>query len=141
MQLPGVHMRIYDGGKSQFFKVMGDFIFWSDDGMCYLIECKATHLPSFPFDKIANHQLYDLLRFEGKNRRSVVAFNFYDKDNIKRKNDCYLLDAKHLINYMASQYLAEDGRRSMPEWAIQKLGYRCEPDSGFWRLDFDGIKQ
>lgn len=134
-QLPGASYRILDGGRNTTIDVPGDFWFFSDDGYDYLIECKATKERSFPASHIRKNQVESLLAHDHHRERDVgiIALNFYG-ENIRRKNNCYLI---RIDDFLA--YLLSEGRKSIPEKAAEEIGVRCPEASGYWVLPFEEL--
>ncbi|MEG0790964.1 MAG: hypothetical protein RSG23_04995 [Gordonibacter sp.] len=107
----------------------GDFWHFTGDGHGFLIECKATKLKSFPFDKLRPEQERELLRFDdvADNFHGVVALNFY-AENLRERNRCFVLAIQ---DYMA--YKDTCGRASMPLDAAEGLGIECPRiKGGLW---------
>lgn len=136
--LPGASMRVLDGGKSINIRVWGDFLYFADDGHVWLFECKSTALRSLPFLQVKEHQLESLSRFDSLHDHfhGVIAVNFYDGDNVRRKNDCWLVPVS---DYM--EFVKHSGRKSMPEGSI---GIPCAPindpsKKAKWVLPLDDI--
>ena len=134
----GYATRLEDGGATAKNRQLADFLFFSDDGHTWAIECKATKERSFPLTNLRDNQMDELHRFEyGKEKRhSVLAINFWDEP-YRDHNDCYLiLFANYCTLYVRA---AEMGRASIPREWIEAAGKRQEPMPGGWRLDFGGL--
>lgn len=120
-RLPGASMRIEDGGKIGRNRQWGDFFYWDDGELTYLFECKATHLTSFPNEKLKDHQLEALKRFDSLrvNHHSVLALNFYG-ESLLEKNRCILVDVWAYVNWLESH-----DRKSLPEDEAARIGFEC----------------
>lgn len=128
-------MRIYDGGAYVNLDVIGDYAYWADDGLSFMIECKATKLPSLPFSNFKPGQLDKLLDWNGPFRHSVIALNFYG-ENYRQKNDCYLIHIKDFLRYQDTC-----GRKSIPEKDAARIGVTCPKLSGYWDLPFHELRE
>lgn len=144
--LPGWHARFRDnsagfgskyGNGAMSATNPGDFIYLdSRDGMGrnrYLIECKATSQPSFPFGKISDEQLAELARFErtGRDFKAYIAINFY-MGNGRLKNECILVSIDQFLAYRKGTT-----RKSIHEDDAARIGWRCGPAKGnIWKLPF-----
>lgn len=130
-RLPGVSMRIYDGGQYAKIQQMGDFLYWDFFGHTWLFECKATKEKSFPIAKLKDHQLEGLLQFDSlhESNHGIIAINFYG-ENVREKNNCYLVTATRYQHELENL-----GRSSFPEEMISEMGILCAPDKdNVWKL-------
>ena len=67
------------------------------------IECKATSSGRLAFSALQDHQyrsLMDMDRFH-KNAGAWVAINFYDPNNIRNLNTCFMVDINTWAEYAA----------------------------------------
>lgn len=137
--LPGASMRIEDGGGVSKNQQWGDFLFWADDGMDWLIECKATSEASFPMRNIRKEQLAKLKTYESLNNRhgSVIAINFYTEH--LATNECILIRYQAFEDCM--KRCLQAGRKSIPRLMLVECGHLQEQDRGIWTLDFKGVEQ
>lgn len=107
----------------------GDFWYFAKSGDVYLIECKATGVPRFPFDKLTQEQ--SLVDFEAvaESYHSLVALNFYG-ENIRTDNRCFLIPIWDYLDYKLTC-----GRKSMPLSAAEQVGTECPRIKGnIWDL-------
>ena len=79
-----------------------------------LVEAKATKNKSFSLEKLKEHQYEALLAFENehKDAHGFVAVNFYDKDNRRNFNICYLVPI--LTWRDLKEAMKKRGRKSIP---------------------------
>lgn len=138
-ELPGASMRIEDGGAVAKNYQYGDFFYFADDGNTYLIECKATRLPSFEVRNLRETQIAMLTRWQEthpQTRHAVIAINFYG-DNYRKENDCLLvtLDAYKQLHARAR----EAGRASIPRVWLEHVGRTQAHTREAWALDFGGL--
>lgn len=109
----------------------GDFLFFGRDGHAYLIECKATGVARFPFDKLKEKQERSLLDFDAvaDNCHGLVALNFYGSD-IRKDNRCFLVGIRDYLEYKRAC-----GRKSMPLSAAEEVCTECPRIKGaVWEL-------
>lgn len=114
----------------------GDFWHFTDTGHGFLIECKATKLKSFPFNKLRHEQERELLRFNdvADNFHGVVAINFY-ADDLRERNRCFVFAIE---DYMA--YKETCGRASMPLSVAEGLGIECQRiKGGLWDVRLEAL--
>ena len=122
----------YGGGKMNRANP-GDFLFIATNGRSYLVECKATKSKSFPFEKIRDGQIKELLKFDASSpmSSSFVAINFYEGD-ARKKNECILVGIGEFVAFMKSTE-----RKSIPEADAERIGWRCGKAKGnIWELPF-----
>ena len=76
-RLPGLHVRIIDGGDRLKERMPADFWYFPKRGGAVLIECKATRGKSIRHDRVT--QLDALLDFDAVSdtTASLIAVNFY----------------------------------------------------------------
>lgn len=142
LELKGYVRRIQDkvfmgqGGFPLSKPSEGDFWYFAGNGHGFLIECKATKLKSFPFDKLRAEQEHELLRFDdvADNFHGVVAINFY-ADNLRERNRCFVFSIQ---DYMA--YRGSCGRASMPLAVAEELGIECQRvKGGLWDVGLEAL--
>lgn len=136
--LDGVAMRIEDGGAGAMNQQYGDFLYMDTAGNDWLIECKATNLPSFPVRNLRTEQMAHLeaLDTSAANRHSVVAINFW-REPYRDNNECYLVPFKaYLMLYNRASF---EGRASIPKKWLQAVGSLQERANGAYLLNFGGL--
>lgn len=107
----------------------GDFWFFSKTGDVFLIECKATGVPRFPFDKLTQEQSLKDFDQVAHNTHSLVALNFYE-GNGRTVSRCFLIP---IGDY--AEYKRTCGRKSMPLSAAAEVGTECPRiKGGIWDL-------
>ena len=122
--LPGWSHRIEDGGRGSFNKQPGDYLYGPEGGGMVLIECKAAK-GRFELRRIGagekDGQLAQLLEFQAKDRRSVVAINFYG-DDYRKHNRCILIPALFFIGVEGASITEEQAARMGVECPRVKIG-------------------
>lgn len=129
-RLPGLSLRLLDGGSVAKHDMPGDFIYFATTGTSYLIECKETAEKSFPFSKLKDHQLQSLISF-GKvasGMKGFVALSFYDKD-LPNDSTCILIPAP-----VYAAYKAGANRKSIPRPDAQRIGFECPKIGAVWNV-------
>jgi penicillin-binding protein-related factor A (putative recombinase) len=97
----------------------GDFYaFGNSDGLsASLVEAKAVNGKSLPFNRLEQHQFESLMLFDSFEEKThgYVAINFYDADDIRHFNKCFMVP----IGLWADEMSGD--RKSLPM-------SRCEED-------------
>ena len=109
----------------------GDFLFFAEDGRSYLVECKATKLSRFPFDKLRPEQEAELARFAAVSEacHGIVALNFYG-EKLRERNALYLVEIEDYMRHKAASK-----SKSLSEGEAEAIGVRCERrKGGIWGL-------
>lgn len=114
------------GGRLLSEPSEGDFWFFARSGHSYLVECKATRLPSLPFANIGERQLEALARFDavGERAHGLLALNYYGP-SLRAKNELYLVAIGDFIEWRRGC-----GRKSLPEGEAERIGTRCQRQKG-----------
>lgn len=134
--LKGASMRIEDGGQYSRNRQLADYLYWPPYPCTYAIECKSTRGKSFPLGRIGygerNGQLYRLTGWhdEHAKRRALIAFEFYS--DYRKDKRAYVISAPRFRRLADACF--NDGRKSVPEECIAKLGLKCEWSDGGYDL-------
>ena len=118
--LDGTYERVEDGGAVAKNKHTGDFEYAPVGYGVIRIECKAIKEGCrFAMARLGagepDGQLARLLDWQGEDRKSIVAFNFWG-DNYRTSDRCYLVPALMLVGVETSTVKEEE---------IAKLGTYC----------------
>lgn len=127
--LPGLHLRIIDGGDRLKERMPADFWYFPKRGGAVLIECKATRGKSIRHDRVT--QLDALLEFDAVSdtTASLIAVNFYGED-IRRDNRCIIVPAKSFAHHSLTS-----GRASLPIADALEIGWEAPRAHGnVWDL-------
>lgn len=83
---------------------------------CFMIEAKAVSGKSLPFNRLEPHQREALISFNNfhANAHGYVAANFYDGNNLRNYNKCYMIP----IDVWA-EYEGGSERKSLPVKACE----------------------
>lgn len=138
MEAAGLYVhRISDSMGFNGYRVVstptpGDFFSFKggDTLSCALVEAKATSTGRLDFSRIEQHQKDSLVEFDALSARSSgwVAINFYDKDNIRSLNRCFMVPISEVVRLEA----ADGGPRSISLGTCELLeqAIECERVKG-----------
>jgi Holliday junction resolvase len=125
MEAVGLYVhRISDSVGFNGYRVVGsptpgDFFAFrgGDELACALIEAKATSSGRLELARIQPHQMDSLVEFDGLSGRSHgwVAINYYDKENIRSLNRCFMVPIGEVVRVSQDDGLPKSMSMSMCE--------------------------
>ena len=96
----------WDGRRMASNQTPADFYAWLAGERLHslMVEAKASSSKRLDYSRLAEHQLESLVRFDGMHQdaHGYIAANFYDSDNVRNMNRCYMVPVGAWVEHMES---------------------------------------